>query len=48
MSQKFHFDTRPRRESDPRMVIVIVMLAFALVVCVACGSLVMSVCCSVR
>lgn len=40
---KFHFDNKPRRPSDPRMVIVYALLAGALVVLVACFSLVMSV-----
>lgn len=41
---KFHFDNRPRRPSDPRMVIVYLLFA-VLVFVVACFSLVMSVCC---
>lgn len=41
---KFHFDNRPRRPSDPRMVIVYLLIA-VLVAGVACFSLVMSVCC---
>lgn len=40
---KFHFDQRPRRLSDPRMVIVYLILGVTLVSLVACFSLVMSV-----
>jgi len=43
--KRFHFETKPGRESDPRWVVVFGILLTGLVILVACFSLVMSVCC---